>query len=112
MLHIITRVLLTALTLIIVERLIDGIHVAGVYSAIIAAIFLGLVNLIIRPILLVLSLPITLLTLGLFSFVINAALFWFVASFVDGFSVDGFLPALIGSIVVSVVSTLGNKILP
>jgi len=106
---IIARVLLTALTLLIIERFIDGITVDGVYYAIIAAIVIGLLNLIIRPILLILSLPITIVTLGLFTFVINALIFWFAASFVQGFYVSGFMTALIGSLIVTFVSTLGSK---
>jgi len=109
MINIITRVLLTALTLLAVERIIDGVSVDTVYSAIIAAIFLGLVNLIVRPVLVILSLPITILTLGLFMFVINGLLFWFVASFVEGFSVSGFIPAFVGALIVSLVSAIGNK---
>ena len=82
----------------------------GVYAALIAAVVLGLLNLIVRPILFVLTLPITILTLGLFAFVINAALFFFAASFLDGFAVTGIIPALIGSLAVSVASAIGQKI--
>lgn len=102
------RVLITALALMICAYLIPGIVVANIYVAIIAAVILGLLNLIARPILVVLTFPITILTLGLFIFVINAALFWFTASFIDGFEVAGFIPALVGSLVVSLISTLGN----
>lgn len=111
MLNIVIRVLITAIALLIVERFVPGINVDGLYVAIIAAVILGLLNLIARPILIVLTLPITIVTLGLFIFVINAALFWFVASFMEGFSVDGFLPALMGSVIVSVISAIGNKVL-
>lgn len=106
---IIIRVLITALALLIVARIVTGIEVEGVYIAIIAAIILGLLNLIVRPVLHVLTLPITLITLGLFTFVINAGLFLFAASFIQGFSVDGFLTALVGSVVVSLISAVGNK---
>ena len=107
----IIRVLISALALILVANVIPGIEVKSIYIAIVAAIILGLLNLIVRPLLVVLTLPITILTLGLFIFVINAALFLFVASFVEGFQVDGFLPALLGSVIVSIVSTVGNKLL-
>lgn len=107
---IIIRILITALGLLLAAYLIPGIVVASLYIAIITAIILGVLNLIARPILFVLTLPITLLTLGLFLFIINAALFWFTASFVDGFEVEGFIPALLGSILVSLVSTVGNKL--
>lgn len=104
-----TRLLLTALVLLVVANYIPGIHVAGFYSAFIVAVILGLLNLFVRPVLVILTLPITLLTLGLFMFVINAALFWFAATFIDGFSVDSFGYALLGSLIVSVASAVGNK---
>ncbi len=107
--NIVIRVLITALGLLIAAYVIPGIVVTSLYTAIISAIVLGLLNLIVRPILVVLTLPITIVTLGLFMFVINAGLFLFVASFVDGFAVDGFWIALLGSLVVSVVSAIGNK---
>lgn len=104
-----TRILLVALTLFVVAELVPGITVTGVYPAIIAALVLGVLNVFVRPILFVLTLPITVLTLGLFIFVINATLFLFAASFIEGFAVDGFLEALLGSLIVSLVSTLGNR---
>ncbi len=106
---IIARILITALALLLVARLVPGISVDGLYPAIIASIILGILNLIVRPILVVLTLPITVVTLGLFMFVINAALFLFVASFVQGFSVSGFWVAMLGSLIVSVISAVGNK---
>jgi putative membrane protein len=78
--------------------------VSSVTSALIAALILGLVNAIIRPVLVLLTLPVTVLTLGLFILVINALLFWFVGSFVKGFEVHGFIAGLIGSILFSIVS--------
>lgn len=108
---IITKVLLTALTLLLVASLVPGIEVIGLYAAIVSAIVLGLLNVFVRPILFILTLPITLITLGFFILVINAGLFIFAASLVSGFSVDGFLPALIGSVIVSIVSTISNRYL-
>lgn len=105
----ITRLLLTALTLLVVANYIPGIHIDGFYPAIIAAIIIGLLNLFVRPILFILTLPITIITLGLFMIIINASLFWFAASFIDGFRVDSFGYALLGSLIVSVVSTVGSK---
>lgn len=105
----ITRLLLTALVLLIVAEYIPGIEVDGFYSAVIAAVILGLLNGIVRPILLILTFPITIITLGLFVFVINASLFWFAATFIDGFEVAGFWYALLGSLIVSAASTLLNK---
>ena len=74
----------------------------------IVAVLLGALNLLVRPILVVLTLPITFLTLGLFTFVINAFLFWFLSSFIQGFAVTGFFAAFFGALVVSVVSFLGK----
>ncbi len=109
MLLLITRILLVALALLIVGEYLPGIMVDGVYAAIIAAIILGLLNTIVRPILVILTLPISLLTLGLFVFVINAVLFWFAASFIQGFAVDSFWWALVGSLIVSIVSAIGQR---
>jgi len=105
----ITRLLLTTLTLLVVATYVPGINIDGFYPAIIAAVILGLLNLFVKPILFILTLPITVLTLGLFMLIINASLFWFAASFIKGFSVDTFLHALLGSLIVSVVSAVGNK---
>lgn len=105
----ITRLLLTAFVLLIVAEYVPGITVEGFYPALIAAIVLGLLNGIIRPILLILTFPITVVTLGLFVFVINASLFWFAATFIDGFAVATFWHALLGSLIVSAVSMLANK---
>jgi putative membrane protein len=81
------------------------------YTAMIVAVVLGLVNAVIRPLLVLLTLPITIVTLGLFIFVINGLLFWFVASFIEGFTVAGFWPALFGAIVYSVISWLCSTII-
>lgn len=108
---IIARVLLSALALLIVANLIPGIEVSGLYPAIIAALILGLLNVFIKPILIVLTLPLTIVTLGLFIFVINGFLFWFTASFIDGFTVESFISALLGALIVSIISTVGNWLL-
>lgn len=105
----ILRILFNALGLFLIAEFVSGIVVENLYAAIIAAIVLGILNTIIRPILLLLTLPITILTLGLFAFVINAGLFLFVASFIEGFSVKDFWYALLGSLLMSIVSTVGNR---
>lgn len=105
-----TRLLISALALLIVAYFVPAIVVDGIVPALIAAVILGLLNGIVRPILIVLTLPITIVTLGLFIFIINAALFWFAASFIEGFAVTTFWWALIGSVLVSIVSTIGNKL--
>lgn len=109
--NILARLLLTTLTLLVVATYVPGITVDGFYSALIAAIILGLLNLFVKPILIILTFPITIITVGLFVLVINTSLFWFTASFVDGFSVASFWHAFLGSLIVSVVSTVGNRYL-
>lgn len=107
----IARILLTTLALLVVAAYVPGVAIDGLYTAIVAAVVLGLLNVFVRPLLVILTFPITLLTVGLFILVINASLFWFASTFIEGFSVAGFLPALIGSLIVTVISTLGNRYL-
>lgn len=107
----IIRLLITILALFIAAYLVPGITVSSFYTALIVAIILGLVNLIFRPILLFLTLPINILTLGLFTLVINGLLFWLVASFVKGFSVSGFWSAFLGALIVSLFSFIGHRLL-
>jgi putative membrane protein len=106
---IILRLLFNALGLVLIAEYVPGISVDGFYPALIAAVVLGLLNLIIKPILFVLTLPITIITLGLFAFIINATLFWFAASFIDGFAVASFWYALLGSLLMSLISAIGNR---
>ena len=96
--------LINALALMAVAYLLPGIAMASFTTALVAALVLGLVNAVIRPILILLTLPATLLTLGLFIFVINGLLFWLVGSFVSGFMVAGFWPGMFGAIAYSIVS--------
>jgi len=105
----IIRISITALALLIVSKLAIGIEIDGLYPALITALILGFLNTIIKPILVILTLPVTIISLGLFIFVINATLFYFTSTFIDGFYVAGFWSAFVGSILVSVISTLGNK---
>ena len=104
------RFFLFVFAVLIASYAVPGVTVDGFGTAAIVAVLLGLLNLTARPILFVLTLPLTILTLGLFTFVLNAALFWFVASFVEGFAVDGFLPALIGAMLVTVVRWIGHRL--
>ncbi len=96
--------IINALALLVLPYIFDSIRVDGIYTALVTALALGLVNTLIRPLLILLTLPINILTLGLFTFVINGLLFWFVASFVKGFFVTGFWSAVWGAIVYSVIS--------
>ncbi len=104
-----TKILAVALALLVSAAYIPGIEVSGVYIAIIIALMLGVLNLIIKPIIYILTLPINILTLGLFSVIINAFLFWIVSTFIQGFSIDGFLPAILGSLLVSFISWIIEK---
>jgi putative membrane protein len=98
--------LINTVALIAVAYLMPSISVSSFTSALVAALVLGLVNAVIRPVLVLLTLPVTILTLGLFIFVINGLLFWFVGSFVRGFQVAGFWSAFFGAIVYSLISWL------
>jgi putative membrane protein len=98
--------LINAAALVAVAYLMPGITVSSFGAALIAALVLGLVNAFVRPILVLLTLPVTILTLGLFIFVLNGLLFWAVAQWVEGFAVAGFWPAVLGAIVFSIVSWL------
>ncbi len=105
------RWVINAATLLLIALYVPGIEIAGWYTAFITILVLGLVNAVIRPILMLLTLPINILTLGLFTFVINALLFWFVSSFIDGFVVSGFWPALIGAFLLTLISWLTGSLL-
>jgi putative membrane protein len=95
--------LLSAAALLAVAYLYSGVVVTSFTGALIAAAVLGALNLLVRPILVLLTLPVTLVTLGLFLFVINALMFWAAAGLVSGLGVNGFVAALIGSLIYSVL---------
>jgi putative membrane protein len=107
----IVRWIINALALLALPYVMSGITVKGFYIALIVAVVLGFLNAIVRPILILLTLPVTILTLGLFILVINALLFWFVASFVDGFQVSGFWAAFFGAILYSLITWAANALL-
>jgi putative membrane protein len=98
----IAKWLLSASALLAVAYLYSGVQVSGFGAALLAAFVIGLLNTIVRPVLVVLTLPVTLVTLGLFLFVINALMFWAAAGVMDGFKVNGFASALLGSLIYSV----------
>lgn len=107
----ILRLFINTGALLLLPYVISGIQVESFYTALIAALILGFLNAVIRPIVLLLTLPISILTLGFFALVVNGLFFWFVASFVQGFNVSGFWPAFLGALVMSVVSWLTNQLL-
>lgn len=102
------RTLITILGLFLASSLVPGVSISGGWTFIFAAILLGLVNGFIRPIAYLLTLPITLVTLGLFVFVVNAAMFALVAALLDQFVVSGFWAALFGALIVSITSTIAS----
>jgi putative membrane protein len=100
------RWLLSAVALLAVTYLYSGVQVSSFTSALIAAAVIGLLNMIVRPVLVVLTLPVTIVTLGLFLFVINALMFWAASGLLGGFVVKGFVAALIGSLIYSLLRLL------
>ena len=102
------RMGISALGLWIASAIVPGMHIAGGGTLVVAALLLGFANAVVRPIAILLTLPLTVVTLGLFLFVINAAMLGLVAALLDGFALRGFLSALLGSIVVSVTSWVAS----
>jgi putative membrane protein len=98
------RVVVNALAIMLAASILPGIGVDGVVPALVGGLLLGLVNAVVRPVLIILTLPITLVTLGLFLLVLNGLCFWLVASIVKGFDVAGFWSAFLGALIVSIVS--------
>ena len=98
--------LISALAIFAIALYLPGFEVDSFITALIVAFVLGIVNAIIKPVLIIFTLPITILTLGLFSFVINAALIWIVAYFVPGFTITGFAPALAAAVALWLINTL------
>jgi len=105
------RLFLNGLAIIVAAYFVPGLAVSSPATALIAGAILGLVNALIRPVLFVLTLPLTLVTLGLFIFVLNALCLWLTAALVPGFTIGGFGAALFGALIVSVVSWILNGLL-
>jgi putative membrane protein len=103
--------ILNAVALLVVAYLLPGIAVASFGSALIAALVLGLLNMLVKPVLVLLTLPITIVTLGLFLLVLNALLFWFAGSVLKGFQVNGFWWAVAGAILYSLISGLLSRLI-
>ena len=103
--------LATALSLLVVDLIIPGVNIATFVAALIGAVSIGLVNSFVRPILSVLSLPLNIITLGLFSFVLNGLCFWLASLFVPGFQVHGPLAFILGPVLLSFVNTFLNNYL-
>lgn len=105
------RVLLNALAIGVAAWLVPGVQLTGPVPAVIAGVLLGFVNALVKPILILLTLPFTLLTLGLFLFVVNAICFALTAALVPGFDLSGFSAAFLGALVVTLVSWVVNALL-
>jgi len=101
-----------ALALLAVAYLLPGVRVDGLGSALIAALVLGLINTLIRPLLILLTLPVTVLSLGLFILVINGLLFWFAGSMLRGFEVSGFWVGMMGALLYSIISYVLSLLIP
>jgi putative membrane protein len=109
MLGFLLTTLITALGLLVVDLIVPGVVISTFPAALLAAISIGLVNGFVKPVLSLLSLPITFLTLGLFSFVVNGICFWLASLFVPGFAVHGFLALILGPVVLSFATTFLSK---
>ncbi len=105
---IVVRMAISMLGLFLANAILPGVVIQGALTFVLAAVLLGLVNAVVRPIAFVLTLPITVITLGLFLFVLNAAMFGLVAALLDGFMVAGFWSAVFGAIIVSITSTIAS----
>lgn len=103
--------ILNAVALLAVAYLVPGIVVASFGSAMMAALVLGLLNALVKPVLILLTLPITIVTLGLFLLVLNALVFWFAGSVLKGFQVEGFWWAVLGAILYSIISTFFSSLI-
>lgn len=109
--HIILRWLISAAAIFLVPYIVPGVTIGNIYTALIAALVIGLINLIIRPILLILTLPVNILTLGLFTLVVNAILFWLASTVVKGFEVNGFMAAFLGALAYWLIAWFGNVLM-
>ena len=110
--QLIIKWLLSAVAPLLVAYLYSGVQVSGFGSALIAAAVIGLLNTFVRPVLVVLTLPVTIVTLGLFLFIINALMFWAASGLMDSFHVTGFAAALIGSLIYSLLGLVIDRALP
>lgn len=109
--NLILRWLISTLSVIVAAYIVPGVKIANTWTALMAALVIGLVNALIRPLIILLTLPVNILTLGLFTLVINALMFWLASSIVKGFDVANFKAAFLGALVYWLVSWLVNGLL-
>lgn len=100
------KLLINTLALLVTTQIVPGFHINGITTAVLAAIVLGVINTFIRPVMLIITLPLNVVTLGLFTFVINALMLWFTAYFVRGFLIENWMSAILAAIVLAIVSTV------
>jgi putative membrane protein len=101
--------LILTLAVLATPFIVSGIHVNSLLTAVVVAAILGFINTVIKPIVTILTLPINILTLGLFSVILNGLFFWFVAGVVSGFTIDSFTAAILGALVISVLNWIMSK---
>jgi putative membrane protein len=111
LIRLVLRTLVGMLGLWLADKFVNGVNITGNETLLIAAVVMGLVNALVRPIVFVMTLPVTFLTLGLFLFVVNAAMFGLTAYVLKDFTVDGLWPAVLGSIVLGVVNWIGQAVI-
>lgn len=109
MLGVLVNVLIGGLAVMAGSYIIPGVQVRGFFDAVIGAMLIGIVSALVKPVLVVLTLPLNILTLGLFTFVINALMIMLVSALLPGFTVEGFIPALLLSLVLAVIGAVVNK---
>ncbi len=105
----IAKLLITSLALLVVAEFVPGFFVENFYIAVIIALAFGVISLFIKPILTLLTLPLHLITFGFFAFVINALLLWFISTFIAGFVIESFSVALLGALIIALISHIGGK---
>lgn len=105
------RLLINAGALLAIAYLVPGFHVDGLWTAVLSSLVLGIVNTVLRPLLQIISFPVTVLTLGLFSIVINALMLWLASALVPGFAIDTFWVAALGAIILWLVSAAVHRLL-
>ncbi len=106
----IANLVISALSLMVVSKIVSGVTITGFWGAVLAVVVMAILNTLIKPILFLLTLPVTIVTFGLFTFVLNALMFLLASRFVSGFAVDGFGAALVGSLVFSILTTIFSSL--
>lgn len=104
------NLIISALSLMLVSKLVSGVTITGFWGAVLSVVVMAILNTLIKPILFLLTLPVTIVTFGLFTFVLNAIMFLLASQFVSGFHVEGFGAAFVGSIVFSILTTLFSSL--